>query len=375
MSEYVSHSLVHSLPEGPLDIVGDVHGEWHALRDLLQHLGYSLQGHHPEGRHLVFVGDLCDRGPDSPSVVDWVADQKAAGRVSVVLGNHELSVLRGLRKDGNDWFYGDVSVAGQGYGPMRMLAPTAQTAVRDFFNALPVVLERDDLRVVHAAWQEEAYQALLARTFTSVLAAFQTFESDLDTAPHYQTLRRQSEAEKSPHSKGLHDPAYPMPVLPGVAAWNTVRQLAHPLRVMTSGVEVAHETPFFVGGSWRFVERAPWWATEPSPIPVVFGHYWRRLFPAHDLPRGPYGRNLFHGTSALEWLGPAGLAYCIDLSVGGRYLERLQGKTSFSGVLGALRLPERELVLDDGRRYLTTRHAPESIKVNHIGCSQQGDRA
>ena len=54
-------SLIQPLPEGPLDIVGDIHGEYAALCDLLGHLGYSLDGRHPQGRSLVFVGDFCDR--------------------------------------------------------------------------------------------------------------------------------------------------------------------------------------------------------------------------------------------------------------------------------------------------------------------------
>ena len=31
-------SLIHTLPSGPLDVVGDIHGELSALRDLLRHL-------------------------------------------------------------------------------------------------------------------------------------------------------------------------------------------------------------------------------------------------------------------------------------------------------------------------------------------------
>ena len=39
--------LIQPLFEGPLDIVGDVHGELDALRDLLRHLGYGADGSHP----------------------------------------------------------------------------------------------------------------------------------------------------------------------------------------------------------------------------------------------------------------------------------------------------------------------------------------
>ena len=55
-----------------MDVVGDVHGELEALQNLVGHLGYAEDGTHPEGRFLVFVGDLVDRGPDSPGVVAWV---------------------------------------------------------------------------------------------------------------------------------------------------------------------------------------------------------------------------------------------------------------------------------------------------------------
>ena len=65
-------SLVRPLFDGPLDIVGDIHGEINALRNLLNQLGYADDGRHPEERRLVFLGDLTDRGPNSPAVVDVV---------------------------------------------------------------------------------------------------------------------------------------------------------------------------------------------------------------------------------------------------------------------------------------------------------------
>jgi hypothetical protein len=65
--------LVRKLPEGPLDLVGDVHGEIDALQSLLHCLGYDEGGHHSRGRRLVFLGDLVDRGPDSPEVFRLVA--------------------------------------------------------------------------------------------------------------------------------------------------------------------------------------------------------------------------------------------------------------------------------------------------------------
>ena len=63
-------SLVQPLFEGPIDTVGDIHGEIDAFRDLLGHLGYADDGSHPQGRRLVFLGDLTDRGPDNPQWTD-----------------------------------------------------------------------------------------------------------------------------------------------------------------------------------------------------------------------------------------------------------------------------------------------------------------
>lgn len=69
-------SLVQPLFEGPVDI----HGEIDAIRSLMHHLGYADDGTHPKDRRLVLVGDLTDRGPDSPAVVDLVKRLVDSGR-------------------------------------------------------------------------------------------------------------------------------------------------------------------------------------------------------------------------------------------------------------------------------------------------------
>jgi protein phosphatase len=83
---------------GPFDIVGDVHGCSSELRSLLTKLGYDLAtSTHPTGRKLVFLGDLVDRGPDVPGVLDIVMRLVRAGRALCVSGNHEIKLLRRLR--------------------------------------------------------------------------------------------------------------------------------------------------------------------------------------------------------------------------------------------------------------------------------------
>lgn len=91
---------------GPFDIVGDVHGCASELRTLLADLGWRVDldddrravgATHPEGRTAVFVGDLVDRGPDTPGVLRLVMGMVAAGTALCVSGNHEAKLVRALK--------------------------------------------------------------------------------------------------------------------------------------------------------------------------------------------------------------------------------------------------------------------------------------
>ncbi len=91
---------------GPFDVIGDVHGCRAELEVLLTDLGYALDrdergrpvtARHPDGRRAVFVGDLVDRGPDTPGVLRLVMGMVASGYALCVSGNHENKLLRALR--------------------------------------------------------------------------------------------------------------------------------------------------------------------------------------------------------------------------------------------------------------------------------------
>jgi polynucleotide kinase-phosphatase len=90
---------------GPFDIIGDVHGCRAELETLLGKLGYDLvrdaagrpvDAVHPDGRTAVFLGDLVDRGPDTPGVLRLVMGMVAAGTALCVSGNHEQKLGRKL---------------------------------------------------------------------------------------------------------------------------------------------------------------------------------------------------------------------------------------------------------------------------------------
>jgi len=81
---------------GPFDLIGDVHGCLSELRTLLTTLGYAADGSHPDGRRMVFVGDLVDRGPDSVGVLRDVVTWVEGGHALFVPGNHDDKFARWL---------------------------------------------------------------------------------------------------------------------------------------------------------------------------------------------------------------------------------------------------------------------------------------
>jgi protein phosphatase len=89
---------------GPFDIIGDIHGCLDETLELLTILGYTVSDvagrysvSHPDGRKIVLVGDLVDRGPKSPGVIRLVMDAVSSGSGFCVAGNHDVKLSRALR--------------------------------------------------------------------------------------------------------------------------------------------------------------------------------------------------------------------------------------------------------------------------------------
>lgn len=143
----------HTADHGPFDIVGDVHGCVDELVDLLAKLGYEVgpervSARHPEGRRAIFVGDLVDRGPDTPGVLRLVMGMVREGSALCAPGNHEARLVRALQG-------GEVTT---GHGLSESLeqlaaaSPELREEVIGFLEALPshLVLDRGQLVVAHA---------------------------------------------------------------------------------------------------------------------------------------------------------------------------------------------------------------------------------
>ncbi|MEZ4379937.1 MAG: polynucleotide kinase-phosphatase [Nannocystaceae bacterium] len=88
---------------GPFDIIGDVHGCYAELLELLGKLGYRVGGTReapevtpPPGRKAIFLGDLIDRGPDAPGALRLAMAMVRSGDALAIVGNHENKYQRKL---------------------------------------------------------------------------------------------------------------------------------------------------------------------------------------------------------------------------------------------------------------------------------------
>jgi protein phosphatase len=86
---------------GPFDIIGDIHGCCDELEALLQKLGYEISPEqnyfHPQGRKVLFLGDLVDRGNRILDTLALVQNMVVAGTALCVPGNHDMKLMRKLQ--------------------------------------------------------------------------------------------------------------------------------------------------------------------------------------------------------------------------------------------------------------------------------------
>lgn len=143
----------------PFDIIGDVHGCFEELYSLLLQLGYNIkkvdryEAAHPQERKLVFVGDLVDRGPNTPEVLRMVMDMVATNTALCVAGNHDDKLRRKLQGRHVQITNGLAESLEQ----LQQESLAFQQAVLNFLEELPshYVLDQGRLAVAHAGLKEE----------------------------------------------------------------------------------------------------------------------------------------------------------------------------------------------------------------------------
>jgi polynucleotide kinase-phosphatase len=169
---------------GPFDIIGDVHGCSAELRTLLTQLGWQLEydgsaavsAVHPAGRQGVFVGDLVDRGPDTPGVLRLVMGMVKTGNALCVSGNHEAKLVRALRGANVTVSHGLAESLAQ----LEAEPDNVRKAALDFMDGLisHYVLDEGRLVVAHAGLKESYHGRSSGRVRSFALYGDTTGETD-----------------------------------------------------------------------------------------------------------------------------------------------------------------------------------------------------
>lgn len=80
--------------------IGDIHGRNDLLQVLLAKIDADNASRGAADTHIIFLGDLMDRGPDSAGVIETAMALRDAGRnVRFLMGNHEEVFVRACRKN------------------------------------------------------------------------------------------------------------------------------------------------------------------------------------------------------------------------------------------------------------------------------------
>ena len=148
------------------DIIGDIHGQADMLKELLEQMGYTLANNiysHPE-RKAVFIGDFINRGPKIRETIRIIRGMVENGHAHAILGNHEINAI----------YYSVLDKQGKHLSKRwSRLRLDLNLTLSEFsgnmdewkshikwMRTLPMFLELDRIRVVHACWQDENIRIL-----------------------------------------------------------------------------------------------------------------------------------------------------------------------------------------------------------------------
>ena len=140
------------------DLIGDIHGRAVELEILLEKLGYkcSSAGYRHESRRVIFVGDFVDRGPHQRRVLEIVRSMISEGAALAVMGNHEFNAIAYYTPDGDGGHLRARNSKNthqhQAFLDEYAAQPGAWEEMIQWFKTLPLWLDLEGLRVVHACW-------------------------------------------------------------------------------------------------------------------------------------------------------------------------------------------------------------------------------
>lgn len=259
------------------DIIPDIHGQAAKLRLALQNLGWHWTGstwRHPEpDRHIVFLGDFIDRGPENGAVIRMVRELMDAGRAQAIMGNHELNAIH---------FHTDDPDTG---APLRMhnkhnleqhesflrefpLGASQTKDVLDWMRGLPLFIESEGFRAVHAAWIQPAIDDLRRQTGAGVLSEDQLIRAGRKGDALYDLAEAVAKGPEArlPHPHSFEDKAGKVRHHVRVKWWAGDAQNWRQVAMSVPDINQLPDAPL------PYDLKRTIYPTNDKP--VFFGHYW-----------------------------------------------------------------------------------------------------
>lgn len=160
------------------DIIGDIHGYADELESLLQKLGYRLKSGiyaHENNRKVVFLGDYIDRGPKIRETLHIVKNMCDHNKAYAIMGNHEFNAVcyQTLSKTGQ-YYRSHNKMKNDGYDETMKQFENYNNEYMmflDWFKNLPLFMEFEYFRVIHALWDEKHIN-WIKENYTGLNSAF-----------------------------------------------------------------------------------------------------------------------------------------------------------------------------------------------------------
>lgn len=264
------------------DFIGDVHGHADELEELFEKLGYARRGgtySHPD-RQAVFVGDLIDRGTKSREVLQIVRSMVDRGAALAVMGNHEYNAICYHTPDGNG---GHLREHDDKHKTQHQATLDA-FAGRDgelqdtiaWFKTLPLFLELDGCRVVHACWNDDEISRVRERG-PGMDEGFLRASSDKNCG-EYKTVEDLLKGPEIPLPENQYflDAEGNKRTAARVRWWNNPAGKTYGEFGLGAVAHISTPLPESIVSA-----HAPYPTDAP---PVFFGHYW---FTDHPTPKTP----------------------------------------------------------------------------------------
>ncbi len=253
------------------DLIGDLHGHATELKTLLQKMGYHLRDHvwqHPE-RKAIFVGDYIDRGPEIRETLYIVKSMVDAGAAYAIMGNHEYNALAFSYHHPDGGYIRPHSEKNihQHYQTIKQFQGYEKEwdEYLAWFANLPLFLELDGIRAVHACWQDAHIDFL--KKLEGPLTRDMLLKAHIKHSPEWTVFEETLKGVemKLPDGQSFQDKDGAHRAESRVKWWLNPAGLTYSDYFFNYPPELEHvQLP-------KEIDAQPY---SPDAPPVFFGHYW-----------------------------------------------------------------------------------------------------